>query len=130
MFTIYIDNFKYINDQFGHLFGDEVIIQVSKCCSRIVGENEMIGRYGGDEFVVILRHTSRVDGEKKAKQIAEELRNLIINKDGASIMITVSMGIADNSNDAISNFAELFHQADINLYKAKANGKDQIHCDQ
>lgn len=124
-----IDNFKYINDQYGHLFGDEVIIQVSKSCSRIVGENEMIGRYGGDEFVVILRQTSRVDGEKKAKQIAEELRNLIINKDGASTMITVSIGIADNSNDAISNFAELFHQADMNLYKAKANGKDQIHFD-
>ena len=124
-----IDNFKYINDQYGHLFGDEVIIQVSKSCSRIVGENEMIGRYGGDEFVVILRQTSRVDGEKKAKQIAEELRNLIINKDGASIGITVSIGIADNSNDAISNFAELFHQADMNLYKAKANGKDQIHFD-
>ena len=66
-----------------------------------------IGGYGGDEFVVILRHTSQVDGEKKAKQKAEELRNLIITKNGASIMITVSMGIADKSNDAKIEFCRI-----------------------
>ncbi|MEB2298930.1 GGDEF domain-containing protein [Lysinibacillus xylanilyticus] len=121
-----IDNFKAINDEFGHLFGDEVIKQVSKSCSSILRENELIGRYGGDEFIVILKGVSLEVGKEKAKQIEENIRNLKITKDEKSITIQVSIGAADNSGGKVSSFQDLFHFADIALYKAKKGGKNQI----
>jgi diguanylate cyclase (GGDEF)-like protein len=121
-----IDNFKSINDEFGHLFGDEVIKQVSKACSSILSESELIGRYGGDEFVVILKGVSLEIGKKKAKQIEENIRNMKINKDGKSVIIQVSIGVADNSDGTVSSFQDIFHFADIALYKAKKSGKNQI----
>lgn len=121
-----IDNFKSINDEFGHLFGDEVIKQVSKACSSILSDSELIGRYGGDEFVVILKGVSLEIGKKKAKQIEENIRNMKINKDGKSVIIQVSIGVADNSDGTVSSFQDIFHFADIALYKAKKSGKNQI----
>lgn len=121
-----IDNFKGINDEFGHLFGDEAIKHVSKACSSILNENELIGRYGGDEFVVILKGTSLEDGKIKAKKIEERIGQLQINKDNKSITIQVSIGVADNLGGKITTFADLFHSADMALYKAKKGGKNQI----
>jgi diguanylate cyclase (GGDEF)-like protein len=121
-----IDNFKAINDEFGHLFGDEVIKQVSKVCSSTLRESELIGRYGGDEFIVILKGVSLKIGKKKAEQLEERIRDIEIKKDGKSVAIQVSIGIADNSNGNVSSFQDLFHFADIALYKAKKNGKNQI----
>ena len=59
------------NDDYGHLFGDEVIKQVSKTCLNIIRETDLIGRFGGDEFVIILKDVSLENGEKKAEQILE-----------------------------------------------------------
>ncbi|WP_223069158.1 GGDEF domain-containing protein [Paenibacillus caui] len=67
--TFDIDNFKTINDRYGHLFGDEVIKQVGKASSSLMAENELIGRYGGDEFVVVLKGGTLASGKKKAEQI-------------------------------------------------------------
>src|SRR5690606_23233043 len=77
-----IDSFKSINDEFGHLFGDEVIKQVSHACSSILQDNEYIGRYGGDEFVVILPNISVEKGKQRAEQIQSVVRNMKISKDG------------------------------------------------
>jgi diguanylate cyclase (GGDEF)-like protein len=121
-----IDNFKLINDEYGHLFGDEVIKQVSKACSKLFNKNELFGRYGGDEFVVILKGTSLEIGKKKAEQIRKTLKNYLINKDGKSVSIAASIGIADNSNGTVMNFNELFHLADVGLYKAKQIGKNRV----
>lgn len=121
-----IDNFKAINDEFGHLFGDEVIKKVSQSCSNIIGENELIGRYGGDEFIVVLNGSSLEVGKEKAKQIEENIRNLKIINNGKSIPIQVSIGAADNSSGTVSSFQDLFHLADVALYKAKRSGKNQI----
>jgi diguanylate cyclase (GGDEF)-like protein len=121
-----IDNFKSINDQYGHLFGDEAIKQVSEACAQLVSKNELIGRYGGDEFVVILKDVSLANGKNKAEQIAGTLRNYKIIKDGKTVSITASIGLADNSHGTVKSFNELFHLADVGLYKAKQLGKNQI----
>lgn len=121
-----IDNFKCINDKHGHLFGDEVIKQVGKACSNIIEENDLIGRYGGDEFVIILKGSSLERGKKKAEQIQEALRNLKIKKDGISVPIRASIGLADNSDGTVLYFNDLFHLADVGLYKAKQSGRNQI----
>lgn len=122
-----IDNFKGINDEFGHLFGDEAIKHVSKVCSSLLKENELIGRYGGDEFVVILKGASQDEGLIKAQQINENIRNLQINKGEKAVTIQVSIGMADNLGGKVISFENLFHSADMALYKAKKGGKNQLY---
>lgn len=121
-----IDRFKYINDEYGHLFGDEVIKQVSKACSSILREEDLFARFGGDEFVVILKTIAIKDGEKKADQILEIVRDLNIHKHGKHIPITISIGVADNLNCNASYFDKLFNAADLRMYKAKKSGKNQV----
>jgi diguanylate cyclase (GGDEF)-like protein len=121
-----IDRFKSINDKYGHLFGDEVIKQVSRTCSSILRGDDFIGRFGGDEFVVILKGASIRDGEKKAKQLLEIVRNLDITKDGKTIPITLSIGVTDNLSLKELNFSEFFNIADMRLYKAKERGRNQF----
>lgn len=121
-----IDGFKSINDNYGHLFGDEVIKQVSKACLRVVRKNDLMGRFGGDEFVIILKDASLEDGKKKAEQILDTIRKLKVNKDGKTFSTTVSIGVADSLGCTEMNFNELFNVADIRLYRAKDNGKNQV----
>lgn len=121
-----IDYFKTINDQYGHLIGDEVIKQVSSVCLNTIEDNELFARYGGDEFVVMLKGASLAEGVKKAESIREILLNLKIEIDGKWISITSSLGVANNLNGKVSAFNELFHLADLGLYKAKQNGKNGV----
>jgi diguanylate cyclase (GGDEF)-like protein len=121
-----IDRFKSVNDKYGHLFGDEVIKQVSKACSTVLRGDDLIGRFGGDEFVIILKGASLEDGQKKAFQILETVRNLRVIKNGKRIPITISLGVTDNLPYKAMSFNELFNIADIRLYKAKQGGRNQI----
>ncbi|ERI89477.1 diguanylate cyclase domain protein [Clostridiales bacterium oral taxon 876 str. F0540] len=121
-----IDKFKSINDEFGHLFGDEVVKQVSRACSNIIREDDLIGRFGGDEFVVILRGASLKDGINKAEQILETIRNLKINHGDKTIQITASIGVTDNFDSTAMHFSELFRAADMRLYRAKRCGRNQV----
>ncbi|WP_040948803.1 GGDEF domain-containing protein [Gorillibacterium massiliense] len=121
-----IDNFKTINDTYGHLFGDEAIQQVGRAISRIFSRDDLVGRYGGDEFVIVLRNVSLEDGILRAEQIKESFYQYPIIKDDLSVSITASIGVADNTDTGIETFKDLFHLADVRLYMAKQNGKNQI----
>lgn len=121
-----IDNFKGINDKYGHLLGDEVIKAISKCCNGIIRSDDLVSRYGGDEFVIILKDSTLQDGEEIAKRLKENLRKINIQKHDNIISIQVSIGVADNLNGTVLTFNDLFHLADMRLYKAKQNGKNQI----
>lgn len=123
-----IDDFKGINDRFGHLLGDKVIQQISKACSSIIRDEDLIGRYGGDEFVIVLRGSSIEDGIEIAERIRGELSRLNIMVQGKNIVIKVSIGVADNLCGTVTTFNDLFHLADMNLYRAKENGKNQIYA--
>ncbi len=121
-----LDGFKFINDEYGHLFGDEVIKQVSNACSRILRKNDLFARFGGDEFVIILKGITLKDGEIKAEQILETVRNLNIYNDGNRIPITISIGVTDNITCTAIYFNELFNVADLRLYKAKNSGRNRV----
>ena len=121
-----LDNLKTINDEYGHLFGDEVIKLVSEACLNNCSENALVGRFGGDEFAIILKGITLENGKKKAKQLSESVRSMEIIQDGKVIAATVSIGVADNSDCQTMTFKELFNSADMALYKAKQNGKNQI----
>ena len=121
-----IDDFKAINDENGHLFGDEAIKLVSQACSEIFREEDLVGRFGGDEFVIILKGASLENGRKKAEQLAEALQEVQLEKEGGAFTLTISIGISDNGAGAVKTFKELFHLADTQLYKAKQSGKNRI----
>lgn len=123
-----IDEFKAINDEYGHLFGDEVIKKVSKACSSILREQDLFARFGGDEFVIILKGIELKNGERKAEEILETIRNLNLSKDGKAVPITISIGVTDNLTCDARYFNELFNVADLRLYRAKNNGRNQVYA--
>jgi len=121
-----IDRFKAINDEYGHLFGDEVIKLVSNACSSVLRGDDLFARFGGDEFVIILKGITLKNGEIKAKQILETVRDLNIHKDGNHIPISISIGVTDNLTCTAKYFKELFNVADLRLYRAKNSGRNQV----
>ncbi|WP_153730539.1 GGDEF domain-containing protein [Sporosarcina obsidiansis] len=121
-----LDNLKEINDQHGHLIGDEAIKLVAETCSGIIRKDDLLGRFGGDEFVLLMRGISIEHAKMKALQISEEIKALSLQVKEKQISITVSIGLGDTLHRDVKNFKELFHLADLALYRAKQNGKNQI----
>lgn len=123
LFVIDIDNFKNINDSFGHLFGDEVLSKISSKIQNNFREYDILGRIGGDEFIIFLKDiSSNKLVEKKAKKIINIFHN-ISEKKTINYKITGSIGISLYPNNG-NNFTELFNKADTALYSSKNKGKD------
>mgnify|MGYP006144164439 FL=1 len=122
-----LDHFKSINDQFGHHMGDNVLIAVSQELNDQIQKHDLVGRFGGEEFILILKHASL----PKAYQIAERCRTtiealVISNDEGQSIRVTASFGIAQSHHGLRPQ--QVLSQADKALYAAKASGRNQIKC--
>ncbi|CAG9001623.1 MAG: hypothetical protein CENE_03646 [Candidatus Celerinatantimonas neptuna] len=122
-----IDHFKRINDNYGHLAGDEVIRQTAATLKKTMRNTDISGRYGGEEFVVILVDTP----EEKAFTFSERLRhnieNLTVKWEKESINFTVSLGLCELSNE-FSNYQTWLEQADKALYQSKENGRNKTTC--
>ncbi|QUH24690.1 GGDEF domain-containing protein [Serpentinicella alkaliphila] len=114
-----IDNFKQINDTYGHIVGDNCIKNVVDIMQNSVRKADYIGRYGGDEFLVVLPNTS----SDEAKSIAEKLRTKIIQQ--SDYNITISVGIACYPEDG-NKTTELIEKADKGLYASKRKGKNSV----
>lgn len=123
LYVIDIDKFKNINDKLGHLFGDSVIREVSGRIRKIFNENDIVGRIGGDEFVVFtpgINDTSEV--KQKAEMLNEYMRKSYEGNSGI-YSISGSIGIAIAPRDGES-YEDLFLRADAALYNTKNNGRD------
>jgi diguanylate cyclase (GGDEF)-like protein len=117
-----VDNFKKFNDQHGHAFGDQVLVMISRCMRTVIREVDLLGRYGGEEFVILLPETSLEAGI----EVAERLRYAIANcLAGDNLVITVSIGIA-SLDDRSRTFDDLLQWADQALYRAKQAGKNCV----
>ncbi len=122
-----IDNFKLINDTYGHLSGDEVLRRLGTLLGlkTIFREIDIVGRYGGEEFIVLLPETSSRDAKKPAKRLAENLKKINFNFSSQIISVTISVGISEfRITDKFSD--DIIQRADKALYYAKNNGKDMI----
>ncbi|SFC85606.1 diguanylate cyclase domain-containing protein [Clostridium uliginosum] len=123
LFMIDIDDFKSINDNLGHLFGDSVLHEVSLAISNVFTKDDVVGRVGGDEFMVFLKN---VDSEelilKKADDLVQAFKK-IFTGENLKYKVSGSVGIARYPYDG-ENFNELFINADKALYSAKNQGKD------
>ena len=120
-----IDHFKAVNDNYGHQAGDKVIQALAQIIKKLVRETDLAGRYGGEEFAIILADASG-DG---AMQVAERIRKAAeateVTHDGQSIRFTVSLGLAEFST-AFHNEMQWLDIADQALYEAKENGRNQV----
>ncbi|MEW6088827.1 MAG: diguanylate cyclase [bacterium] len=121
-----VDFFKNINDKFGHQAGDYILQQLSKIFYKNLRRIDTIGRYGGDEFILILPETTA----EGAETVSEKLRKLIENKvfvfEGNSIKVTISIGIASFKGEKLLTKELVIKLADDALYKAKNNGRNRI----
>lgn len=118
-----IDHFKKVNDKFGHQAGDTVLEELSEIIMSKIRNTDYFGRYGGEEFLLILTETDN----KTASLAMENIRVLIENHIFKGVKtVTVSAGIA-TINESIAKSEILVEQADNNLYKAKQNGRNQIY---
>jgi diguanylate cyclase len=118
-----IDNFKNINDTFGHNSGDKVLILTAKQLQEHTRDTDFIARFGGEEFVMLLPNTDK----EAALFLAEQLRQLIettgFNANGKAVPITISCGLTEINKDDTDE--TLFERADKALYEAKHNGRNQ-----
>ncbi len=120
-----IDNFKRLNDKFGHEIGDNVLKALAALLVREAGNRGIIGRYGGEEFVVVLRDLSADATREVAERIVERVRTLDAHALGFSGTVTCSLGAIWTKRLAVSSAEELFGAADQLMYKAKRSGKDR-----
>ncbi|MED5520174.1 MAG: diguanylate cyclase [Pseudomonadota bacterium] len=119
-----IDHFKRINDTYGHQAGDKVIKMLAALIKRCVRETDLAGRYGGEEFAIILNDSSVEDAKIVAQRIRQLAKRLVVEHEGESISFTVSLGLAQFSPDFKGAMAWL-ECADQALYEAKENGRNQ-----
>lgn len=123
-----IDHFKRVNDTYGHQTGDEVIRTVAEITSQLVRETDFAGRYGGEEFVVLLPGTP-LDG---AAQFAERLRHAVEQKvldyQGSPLTFTISLGVAAIGDD-MPGYQALLERADKALYVSKEQGRNRVTLD-
>lgn len=119
-----IDNFKSVNDNLGHVFGDKVLFEVSKHLKPIFRKDDIVGRIGGDEFIVFLKNIQSFENvKKKAEKICDIFRNSYTeNKKTYKISGTVGISFVPEHGTI---FKELYQKADIALYYAKSKGKDK-----
>lgn len=124
LFAIDVDNFKALNDSFGHQAGDQFLISLARCLKTCFQDRDIIGRMGGDEFFVLMKNiSSELSVTEKAETLLRMSRDICIPY--AEQNISLSVGIAifpENGTD----LEQLYASADKALYKAKNEGKDQF----
>ncbi|TCT17105.1 diguanylate cyclase with GAF sensor [Natranaerovirga pectinivora] len=124
-----IDKFKRINDTYGHLFGDEVIKMAARVTEKIVSINKgLVGRFGGEEFVMIFPNKSVNETLEVVKEVQEAINSEVLYHNGEKVIVNVSTGIT-NYPDICKNPSELLNRADLAMYYSKENGRGIITVD-
>ena len=122
-----IDDFKRVNDTYGHLVGDIVLKEIATTIQKTIRHVDIPARYGGEEFTIILPETSAINAVTIAERLRGKIKEIAVKVDEDTIIRpTVSIGIAEYPN-AADNIKDLIDAADKALYMSKAHGKDCIH---
>jgi diguanylate cyclase (GGDEF)-like protein/PAS domain S-box-containing protein len=119
-----IDKFKSINDTLGHLVGDQILKTVSEYCSSLLRRNDILGRYGGDEFVIVMPNVNIQEAAQAARRLCTNIANREFQTTKEGIHISASFGVATvREGDTITT---AFDRADKALFMAKENGRNQV----
>jgi diguanylate cyclase (GGDEF)-like protein len=123
-----LDWFKAVNDTYGHLFGDEVLRQIGRCVPSALREYDLAGRFGGEEFVLLLPHTRAVDAFRIADRVRCRIADMALRAPGGELArVTASVGVAALDAGSCQELNELLAAADAALYQAKRDGRNQVH---
>ncbi len=120
-----IDHFKDYNDRFGHLAGDIVLRQTSRIIKKSTRQIDLVGRYGGEEFSILLPETSKQGAYLAAERIRKSLEAKKIKAYDESLNVTISIGLCSFPKDAKTE-DEIIDKADLALYQAKNKGRNQV----
>jgi len=124
-----VDNFKMVNDTHGHPFGDEVLRQVAYQLRESVRHPDVVGRYGGEEFLVVMPDTDIAAARAVIERLRETVKKLPVAHEAASrdgsAQVTLSAGLA-SARDGEASIEEVIRRADLALYRAKETGRDRI----
>jgi len=115
-----IDHFKKINDTYGHKVGDFILIELAKLINKNIRKSDIFGRWGGEEFLIVLPETSL----DKAVQLAEKLRKVVEEYDFGNISLTISLGVTECKNE--DNLNSIISRVDKLLYESKKNGRNKV----
>ena len=125
-----LDRFKVINDTYGHLVGDQVLKEIARALDSLLRDYDRAGRFGGEEFSLLLPQTRAVDAFRIAERVRANIAGLSIIVPGATggerVHVTVSIGVAALDSGSKREYAELMAAADAALYRAKSGGRDQV----
>lgn len=121
-----IDHFKSVNDTLGHLFGDEALREVARRLREQLRVYDGVGRYGGEEFLLILPNCDLPNALLRANELRERVANTPVVCCGKERLITMSMGVAVSACDGNNEVEMLLNQADAGLYAAKEKGRNRI----
>lgn len=121
-----IDDFKSINDQFGHLIGDKAISQVASILRSTLREDDIICRYGGDEFIVLFPDITLNKISSLAKILREKIYNTPLVVENSSYIFSVSIGVSLVNLEMDKSIEESIHRVDKALYSAKESGKNKV----
>lgn len=119
-----IDFFKQVNDNYGHLCGDYILKEIAYIITNNFRQTDLIFRYGGEEFVIILTETSGKNALIPLERLRKAVENYKFKFNKQDINITLSIGVSSNTN--LETAQEMFEEADKILYDAKNNGRNQI----
>jgi diguanylate cyclase (GGDEF)-like protein len=125
-----LDKFKNINDTYGHLLGDEVLRNIATTMTTVLRDYDLAGRFGGEEFVMLLPQTRAPDAFRIAERVREHIARLPVFADGTSgrerVPVTASIGVAALDAGTERELTDLLAAADAALYRAKGAGRDQV----
>jgi diguanylate cyclase (GGDEF)-like protein len=123
-----VDFFKSVNDHFNHQFGDFVLRRLARVLTDTLANDNIVARYGGDEFAILLLNSEYRVAVAIAKRINRQIREEVFKEEGFSKKITVSIGVASFPADLVSSGDQLVKLADEALYRAKGLGRDRVYC--
>jgi diguanylate cyclase (GGDEF)-like protein len=125
-FMIDLDYFKDVNDTFGHTFGDFVLQRFAQLLKEAVRETDILARYGGEEFALLLPHTSLEGALVVAEKFRKKAEECVYENEGHTKRVTASVGVASYGTHHPSSSSDLVNFADHALYRAKAEGRNQV----
>ncbi len=119
-----VDHFKKVNDSYGHLTGDEVLRQVGSKLKEQIRHPDLAGRYGGEEFLILLPNSNATAAAEQAARLCRQVRDTVVQAHDHVLQVTISIGIAEFEY-GVDTWESLLNRADTALYAAKSGGRDR-----
>jgi len=124
LFIFDIDDFKFVNDKYGHDIGDKVLIKLTNTCNELLPDNSIFGRFGGEEFLYLIPNLIPSEAFSMAEQVRIKVSQIEFIENNESFSITISTGICTSNKNA--HMDDFVKQADLALYGSKNNGKNTV----